>query len=262
MTSNLDPRDLIQAEIDGLATPDEREALRAWAERDPSVREELREMRGLAELLARVPKVAPPGDLAGGVMRAIRLSKQSSESTARGPFARLRALWPSGRAILPFAYAAAAGAAACFLAIRAFSGGAVPGSWVPDSAAVGTMMAPAGDPIGHADLVAPGLRGQASLRRAGGSYAIEIAIESPESGEIGIRFDPKDTMFVGIAGVSHGLAKVQGAEGVVRFSQSSNQRVNVVLASRVPHATKVSLELTGGSGRTAQGTLEIPAQAD
>jgi hypothetical protein len=259
MTRSLDPKDLIQAEIDGLATPDERETLRAWAERDPSVREELREMRGLADLLARVPMVAPPQDLAGGVMRAVRLSKLSS---ARSPFARFRALWPSGRAVLPFAYAAAAGAAACFLAIRALSGGAVPGSWVPDSAAVGTMMAPSGDPIGRSDLVAPGLHGQALLRKAGGSYVIEISLESPESGEIGVRFDPKETMFVGIAGVSHGLARVEGAEGVLRFSQQADQRVNVLLASRVPHATRVSLELTGGSGRTAQGALEIPGQGD
>lgn len=260
MTNSPDPNDLIQAEIDGLATPEEREALRAWAERDPSVREELREMRGLADLLARVPKVAPPQDLASGVMRAVRLSKK--DNPALSPLARLRALWPSGRTVLPFAYAAAAGAAACFLAIRAFSGGAVPGSSVPDSAAVGTMMAPSGDLLGHSDLVAPGVRGQASLRKAGSSYAIEISLDSPESGEIGVRFDPKDTMFVGIAGPSHGLAKVEGAEGVVRFSQQSNQRVDVILASRVPHATRVSLELTGGSGRPAQGTLEIPGQGD
>ena len=259
MTRSLDPKDLIQAEIDGLATPEEREALRAWAERDPSVREELREMRGLADVLARVPTVAPPQDLAAGIMRAVRLSK---ERPARRPLAELRALWPSGRTFLPFAYAAAAGAAACFLAIRAFSGGAVPGSSVPDSAAVGTMMAPSGDLIGHSELVAPGVRGQASLRKAGSSYAIEISLETPESGEIGVRFDPNDTLFVGIAGPSHGLVRVESAEGVVHFSQQSNQRVNVILASRVPHATRVSMELTGGSGRSAEGTLEIPGQGD
>jgi hypothetical protein len=85
MTSNLDPKDLIQAEIDGVATLEESGALNAWAERDSSVRDQLREMRKLADLLADVERVAPPPGLASGVMRAIRAS---NDSRARTPLAR------------------------------------------------------------------------------------------------------------------------------------------------------------------------------
>jgi len=259
MTSNLDPNDLIQAEIDGVATPDERQALAAWAERDASVREQLHEMRGLLDLLSRVERVAPPVDLASGVMRAIRISKGTSATT---PLARLRALWPSGRTALPFAYAAAAGAAACFLALRALSGGAPAGSWVGEADVVGTMMAPSGNPIGHLDLAAAGVQGEASLRKAGGSLVIEIGIESPESVEVGVRFDPKDATVLGVAGGANGLLKLDVTEGAVSFSQRSGQHVRVLVSPRGGAPTRVAIELTGAGGERAHGTLDLPGRRD
>jgi len=250
MTHDLNPKDLIQAEIDGVATPEQREALRGWADRDPSVREELRDMQGLSELLSRVEKVAPPETLAADVMRAIRLERRS-KAQDRGGW--LRSFWPSGRAALPFAYAAAAGAAVCFLAIRGLSG-------VPATDAAGTMMAPAGDAIGRSELRAGSLRGEATLRRAGGSFLIEISLDAPGSGTVGLRFDPSETVVLGIVGGSHGLSSVAGAQGELSFSQRSGDKVRVLVSSRSPRPSRVSLELTGASGERARGALDVPGQ--
>jgi hypothetical protein len=259
MTSNLDPKDLIQAEIDGVATLEESGALNAWAERDSSVRDQLREMRKLADLLADVERVAPPPGLASGVMRAIRAS---NDSRARTPLARLRALWPSGRTALPFAYAAAAGAAACFLLIRALPGGSPSGSWVGEADVVGTMMAPSGEPIGHKEIAAPGVRGEASLRKAGGSLVIEIDLESPESAAVGLRFDPAEATVLGVAGGPAGLRGLDVADGVVRFSERSGQRVRVLVSPRGTTPASISIELTGEGDLRAQGTLQLPARRD
>ena len=131
--------DLIHAEIDGVATEAERIRLRDAITRDAEVRDEFRRLRGLCDILARVEPVAPPTQLAGSVMRAVRSQKNTLRS---GFLGRMRAHWPGGHVTLRYAYAVAAGAVIGILGVHLAAGGSLFGPAVPERDATATLAPP------------------------------------------------------------------------------------------------------------------------
>ena len=177
--------DLIHAEIDGVATEAEQIRLRDAITRDAEVRDEFRRLRGLCDILARVEPAAPPAQLAGSVMRAVRAHK----STPRGSiWGRVRAHWPAGRVTLGYAYAVAAGAVIGIVGMHLVAGGSLFGPTVPERDATATI-APsrAADRL---DLATAGVQGFATLRSSASGTAIGLDLSATEPVEFLLRYDP------------------------------------------------------------------------
>ena len=85
--------ELIHLDIDGVATESEQVTLREAIARDPAVRDEYRRLRGLSEILARVPREEPESDLVPNVLRRVRARRSAAEE---GFLHRLRGAWPGG----------------------------------------------------------------------------------------------------------------------------------------------------------------------
>jgi hypothetical protein len=85
-TSDEARAELLNAAVDGTATPAQREALEALLRQDPSARTELEALQQLAELLARVRAPEPPDNLVDDVLMAAR---ERRAARGRGWLARL-----------------------------------------------------------------------------------------------------------------------------------------------------------------------------
>src|SRR5262245_21264625 len=87
--------ELLNAEVDGVATEAQRAALAELLQRDPSAREELEALRGVADLLGRVPTPGAPESFTEGVMTAVHRVREGSWLT-RLTRALVRAGWSWG----------------------------------------------------------------------------------------------------------------------------------------------------------------------
>lgn len=199
--------DLIQAELDGLATEAERIRLRDSIAGDAEVRDEYRRLRGLCDVLARVEPEVPPARLVPAVMRAVR---DHGGKNRGGLMGRLRPYWPGGHLALRYAYAVAAGAVLGVLGVHLAAGGGVFGPAVPERDA-SAMIAPS-PRAGRLDLGPAGIRGFATLRPSATGTAIGLDLDAAEPVEFVLRYDPaKDGGRLDVLVVRSGAATVAGS---------------------------------------------------
>lgn len=199
--------DLIQADIDGVASEADQVRLRDAITNDAAVRDEYRRLRGLCDILARVEPTAPPAQLAPSVMRAVR----TQGNPIRGGFlGRVRAFWPGGRPALRYAYAVAAGAVVGILGFHLVAGGNNYGPSVPEVDARATLAPPRA--VDRLDLAAAGVRGFATLRSSTSGTAIGLDLSAKEPVEFLLRYEPaKDGGRVDVLVVRSGEATEAGS---------------------------------------------------
>jgi len=185
MSIHPDVYELIHADIDGVASPAQKAALREAIARDPLVHDEYRRLKGLCELLASVPPEAPQADLAPAVMRRVRARKSS---TRGGLLDRFRYAWPGGPVVVRYAYAVAAGMVIGVLGLHIASGGSLFGPVVPEREATATLMPNRG--TSRLDLAPAGVHGVATLRPSASGAAIGLDVSAGEPVELLIKFDP------------------------------------------------------------------------
>lgn len=177
--------DLIQAEIDGVATEPEQKRLREAIEANPAVREEYRRLRGLCDILAGIPPGEPPAHLATSVMRTVRSRRHEARG---GVAARIGAFWPGGRVALRYGYALAAGITIGALGLHVASGGSLFGTAVHEGDA-GATIAPT-HRSGRLDLQPAGIHGFATLTPSASGASIGLDLKAAEPVEFVLRYDP------------------------------------------------------------------------
>jgi hypothetical protein len=258
MTKHPDPHDLIQADIDGVASEADRARLRDLLANDPEARDEHRRLRSLRDLLAAVPPEAPPAQLAARVMHRVRAERAGSHG---GIVRRFLSSWPGGRVAIPYAYAAAAGAAIGILGFHVLTGG---GSLGPDAlereatATIGS--APLGVETSRLALTSGTITGSATLRRLDGSLALDVDLPAEGSLDVSIDFDPASVKFIGISNRTGGVDHIEIADGTVRWSQSQPQRVTVFLVPRSEAASQLRVGLSGDGGTSGGRTIDLPGR--
>jgi anti-sigma factor RsiW len=198
--------DLIQAELDGVATDAERIRLRDAIASDAEVRDEYRRLRGLCDVLAQVQPEPPPARLAPAVMRSVRSRRGASRGGLGGSFS---AFWPGRHLALRYAYALAAGAILGVLGVHLASGGGRFGSPVAERDA-GATIAPA-RPTPRLSLAPAGVHGFATVRPSATGNAIGVDLGNTEPVELVLRYDPtKDGGKVDILVLRDGTATEAG----------------------------------------------------
>ena len=128
--------ELIHADLDGLASDQDRARLREAIAREVEVREEYRRLRGLGDVLARVDREVPPARLAPAVMSAIRARQSRAQA---GVLSRLHRRLPEGGVILRYGYAIAAGMIVGVLGLQWVTTGHFFGPLVPERDATATL---------------------------------------------------------------------------------------------------------------------------
>lgn len=258
MSTRSDLHDLIQLEIDGAADPEQKAALAAWLATDEAARDEMEALKSLSAMLSRVPPVDAPGDLVDNVMRTVRASRTAPPTGFR---ARLRAIWPETRSILPYAYAAAAGAAACLLVVQIAGGGSPFGRVIPVSDAAGTMGTEsaasrrfplhAGDEAGSA-VVTP-------IER---HFALVVDLPSVEPSQISLSFDPAAVRVLGLSAPSGGLDQALVSGGSVHWTQAPGHRTAVLFAPITSRDARVDVAVARGGVERPAGTAVLPGRGD
>lgn len=258
MSTHPDLHDLIQADLDGRASQNDRARLSELLAGDAAAREEHRRLQSLRDLLATMPPEVPPANLASRILLALR-AERAKAGTRSGW--QLLSFWPGGRVVVPYAYAAAAGAAITVVGLHIFSAG---GPLVPDAvereAAATIGSAQVGTETGRLVLSSGDLRGSATLRTIDDGLALDV--ELPADGDLGVRlaFDPASVKFVGIANRTGGIDQIQIADGAVSWSQSQPQKVTVFVVPRTRAGSRVDIRFTGDSGVAGGGSLALPGR--
>jgi anti-sigma factor RsiW len=241
MSSHHDPNDdLIQRDIDGRITEDERTRLAALLASDPVSREEHRRLAGLRDLLASLPQEEPPAQLSIKVLRDIRARRGARAAWG---------FWPGGRLALGYGYAAAAGAALAILAVHVATGGRAFGPDPSPRNAAATIGSP----------VAPAAGGPwLSFHNMDKNIAVDVAAPGKGALEVTVAYDAKAFQLLGITNPNGGLDQLSASDGQIRWSQKRPQRVTLVLAPRSESGARLDVKYTGERGIWGVGNLDLP----
>jgi anti-sigma factor RsiW len=237
MNAHHDHDDLIQRDIDGRITGEERTRLASLLASDPTAREEHQRLAGLRDLLASLPKEEPPAHLSVKVLRDIRARRG-----ARGAWS----FWPGGRVALGYGYAAAAGAALAILAVHVATGGRAFGPEPSPGSAAAT--------IGSATAGGSWL----SYRGVDGNIALDVAAPGKGTLDVTVAYDPSAFQLVGITNRNAGIDKVAAEGGEIRWTQDRPQRVTVLLSPRKTGGARVEVKYSAQGGVLGGGSVELP----
>jgi hypothetical protein len=195
--------DLINADIDGELSGDERRELEALLESSEEARALRAEFLRLSNLLDAQEQLQPPPDLAGRILEDLRLPRPAAPAVAAGWFSSFR----PAQAGLAFA----AGLLAT-VAWYEMTAGQAP---MTDTASmVGTLVA---NPrlsreaaLDSLSLEVEGVSGQVTLSRSGTFYLLNFEIDSGRPVEIEIAFAEAG---LGFGGLAHTITDAQSAGG-------------------------------------------------
>jgi anti-sigma factor RsiW len=259
MNELTDLHALIQADVDGVATEKEKARLHEVLARDAEARAEHARLRDLREFLATIAPEEPPAELVSRVMRRIRAERAPAPRS--GLVGRLFGFWPGGRVAIPFAYAAAAGAAIGVLGYHVLVGGGALGPDAIERDAAATIgSAPMGVETGRLALVAGRVSGSAALRELDGSFALDVELPAGGPLDVSVAYDPAAVKFIGISNRTGGVDQIAIADGTVRWSQDRPQRVTVFLTPRSPAASRVQVRFEGEGGIGGGGSMDLPGR--
>lgn len=239
--------DLIESDLAGTLTPAEREALRRRIESDPKAREIHRAQREVAEALAAITPADPPRRLREAVARSIAASPAVPRPIVPFPERARRAI--------PYLYAAAAGAAVCFLSLQFLAGDG------PSIEGAGATMGSSARIHDRVSVDGEGIRGEASVRsrRRTSEVALDLAVDSPS--RMSVRFDPSAVEFVEFTQDEGGAREVEVSRGAVRWTQQGHERVTVRFSGNPPEGAAVDVAVVRDGGETALGRVRLPVAA-
>jgi len=235
-----DHDDLIQRDIDGRITEEERTRLAALLADDPGAREEHRRLASLRDLLAGLPPEEPPAHLTMKVLRDIRARRGGKAAWS---------FWPGGRLALGYGYAAAAGAALAILAIHVATGGRAFGPESSPRNAVATIGSPAGANSAGSWL---------SYRNLEGSIAVDVAPPAQGVLDVTVAFDANAFTLLGVSNKNGGLDQLVAGNGQIRWSQDRPQRVTLLLTPRTTTGARVEVKYSAEGKVLGGGSVELP----
>lgn len=257
MSTHHEIEELIQADVDGTASPAERSRLAAVLQTDPAAREEHRRLMALKHVLANIPPEAPPEPLRARIMRAVRTDRARRSGSL---ISRFVPSWANGRMALPYAYVAAAGVVIGMLGFHLFTGQVRLSDAIEREAAATIGSTPSGTEAGRIRLSGGGVEGTATLRVLDGTLAVDVDLPGTSGYDVSVGYDPAEVKFVGLSNRTGGVESFQIADGSVRWSSPLPQRVTVFLSRRTQVPSQVTVSFSTEGGATGTGALDLPGR--
>jgi hypothetical protein len=242
--------ELLNREVDGENTPEERAALEERLAREPELRARFERLRALVRALATVKAVDPPPLLGEDVLRLVNRiqregrRRQSWLGTLGAAFGRTPAL--------RYAYTFAAGIAVGVLLLALLGPTFLPlgldrahlsGTVLPESRR-GQLQ-----PVDRQELGLGGVSGVATIRRGSGIVLAEIAFRESEPVEVALEFDGKSFSLLAFERSGWTATGVSASLTDLRFRHVGTGRYAVVLGASEGPQPPLRLRLVGGQGR-------------
>lgn len=240
---------ILQDEIDGTASPEERREIEALVARDPEVRAYREGLHRLARGIEDLPVVPAPAELKPRILSTMAPAPRVAPAAGPG-FLDTISAWFGIRTLAPFAVGVACAAVGFALL-------GTPSPNDPVAGMSGTMGVP-GIPAVEPLIAEPGLTAIATVERKASTVRLELALEADSPVEVTCDFDAAVLEPQGVQRFGAPMRALAVDNGRVRLDQSGESRV--VLAWNAKEAAPTSLRLDFRSGeRTWQRTVEIPA---
>lgn len=252
---------LMNDQLDGVATPEDSEALSRALESGEEARLQYRKLGGVFAALSQLEMEEPPASLKQGVLRTIRVSEEPSP--ARGSWLRSIQTLVRERGGFRYVYSFAAGAALGVLAFAILTGNLMTRPGTDSRSFTGTMapFSPEGvyRHIGSADIkIANGhVFAEALLGREG--FMARITADAPLGSNVEVSFDPARWSVVGVRQDPAGNDVMLGTGRLsIRMQRLGQSQYLLYLARKGPAGSplRIAVDSPGGS---AQGELETGA---
>jgi len=240
-------------EVDGVATPEEREALRRHLDGNPEARDSYRELQELVGTLNQVGLESPPPDLKPSILRAATSRAKAPAPVTVGGFWRslLAGVFRSvpWREAVPFA----AGVGVGVLAIAMVSGNLVGNSRDSLSNLRGTMMPQdthRGEPPAEKKVVAvAGARVTVTTWESGSDVTLRIEVEPGLAGEAAVEVSGSNLRLSNLRVSPPGAGNATVGPTGIRIGQRAGEGVGeYVLQLRSEEAHPAPLEVLVRSG--------------
>jgi hypothetical protein len=241
---------LINADIDGELSPEERAELAELLETSDEARALRAELRKLATLMDDLPERVPPAGLSDRIVARVRLPESRTGVTrARAPLKGILAAFQPVPAGLAFA-------AGLLLTVGYYEVAQRGGEPADLSSMVGTMVAKPSGFVGRKKdsmrITQPGLTGMVSLGEVGEFLVLNFDIESVDPTEIEVGYADAGLGFGGIAHVSSDSntqdESFQVSGGTLRVVNQGRQAFSVFLP-RVTDTSRHQVANREGDGR-------------
>lgn len=252
--------ELINKEIDGVATPEETAALQAELASDDEAQGYYRDLQKLSGMLDAVPMVDPPPGLKPEIMRQVRAraAHRHREGWLRG-FLRGFSLRPRPAYALSFASGLAMGV----LVFALLSGGLTP-PHMDRSRATGTL-APLPAPtelsvIDRAQIAERGFRGVATTRAGDGRVMAELELSAGGKITAVVEFDPDQLRPLGVEPGTSARIEAMLDRDRVRVTHFGEGRYHLHWTALADGNRTIRIRLTSGE-EVWEGTLRTAMEA-
>ena len=256
---DIDPRyiELMNAEIDGEISADDRLLLEAFLEKNPEAGRYRDETRETVERLNSIEMLEPPQGLRKSVMAEIRPAAAGETAPGRGIGEMLADFF--GIAPVRYALSFAAGVILTFAIVS--SDQATRSAFDDVTSLVGTISDSGTDSVfSRRDvmrLTHIELAGSVSLNSTGNLMILDFDLASAQPVEIVARFDNRDIWFNGFAQLESSGTSVAAATGQVTVRMEGQRRYAVYLHNSGGTAATVDLSFYSAGALLHQGELRF-----
>jgi len=252
--------ELMHGELDGANSPKASAKLGAYLAANPEARQFYQELVSMSAMLQEVKPVAPPPHLQHAVMNALPPRRSSAQTK---PNLLLEAgKWLAAKFEFKYAFAFAGGLTAGVLVFALFLPAKLQEEATDWSKLYGTIGAP------HAAENMPGekrweirqseVAGTISLKNAGKTLAIEIALDSPQLIALVISFDGKASRFKSFMCFDEAVqAEMVMDRGAIRFAHTGRQNYAAAFELRAASVPVMNLQILR-AGEVVYGEKILP----
>lgn len=247
---------LVNGDIDGELTPEEKRELEAILESSAEARAVKAELQRLANLLEGQPDLQPPEDLADTILGQVSLPRQRTTRLLKSGFPSFQP------ATAGLAFAAGLLMTVAFYELNA------PNEAAEDSLSmVGTMVAgQKSQPVQLANTLSietDGLAGSVSLQELGQFYLVNFDLDSSDPVAVEISFAHSGLSFGGLARTVTGDAKAgesyEVTGGTLRVENQGRQAFTVFLREAVGTEAddrEINIGISSGEAQLFSGVLQ------
>jgi len=249
--------ELINREVDGVASAEETARLRTLLSANPDARKLFDDMRSLADAMAEMLPVDPPRTLKPAIMRAI-----DSRIARKRPAAGLASLLHSFRTLVfgKPGFVFAGGLAAGFLLFLITSNIIAPRS-VDDSELTGTLVLHGPAPgFSRGDLIdinSDGVQGTIETQFSSGLCLLRLHVDAPEGVSVSLLTNPASVHLEAVRPSDDSGAQLSVREGELTFDGMKTGGVVVLFTGKGKSLPPARLRLVSSGKPVFEGVISL-----
>lgn len=255
-------RDLVNREIDGELSAEDRAELRQCLDQDPRLAASREDMLRLSEMLNEIPPAEPPEALKVNIMSAVAARRARPKEIVLSPRSRFETFLSRLGLDHPYSFAAGALAGVALLVIVLILN---PGSFPGDKNELTGTIVPKhqGDDVDILDrrtIDVRGASGSVELARAGSEVRMRLNLESEAAVGAVVRVDTNQLVTISFAPYQAGWSQITVEPGEFRIDHEGSNQYDLILRQLGTEATTIYFALLS-EGALFVDTLNVPGSS-